>query len=53
MKIVNVIAAVICDSLHEKKSIFAMARGYGEFKGQWEFLGGKIEAGETHLNKPL
>lgn len=37
---------VICDSLQEKKSIFATARGYGEFKGQWEFPGGKIEEGE-------
>lgn len=47
MKIVKVVAAVICDSLNEKKQIFATARGYGEFKGQWEFPGGKIEAGET------
>ena len=47
MKTVNVVAAVICDSLREKKSIFATARGYGEFKGQWEFPGGKIEADET------
>lgn len=47
MKIVKVVAAVICDSLQEKKSIFAAARGYGEFKGRWEFPGGKIEAGET------
>lgn len=45
MKTVNVVAAVICDSL-KKKKIFATARGYGEFKGQWEFPGGKIEAGE-------
>ena len=30
-----------------KKQIFATARGYGEFKGQWEFPGGKIEEGET------
>lgn len=47
MKTVKAVAAVICDSLQEKKRIFAMARGYGEFKGQWEFPGGKIEAGET------
>lgn len=40
-------AAVICDSINEKKQIFATARGYGEFKGQWEFPGGKIEEGET------
>lgn len=47
MKTVNVIAAVICDSINEKKQIFATARGYGDFKGQWEFPGGKIEEGET------
>ncbi len=35
------------DSLKEKKQIFATERGYGEFKGQWEFPGGKIEEGET------
>ena len=27
--------------------VFATERGYGEFKGQWEFPGGKIEVGET------
>ena len=47
MKTVKVVAAVICDSITEKRSIFATARGYGEFKGQWEFPGGKIEEGET------
>lgn len=47
MKTVHVVAAVICDSIQEKKKIFATARGYGEFKGQWEFPGGKIEDGET------
>ena len=47
MKIVNVAAAVICDSLEEKKKIFSTARGYGEYKGRWEFPGGKIEAGES------
>lgn len=43
MRIVKVVAAVIRD----ENQIFATARGYGEFKGQWEFPGGKIESGET------
>ena len=48
MKTIRVVAAVICDSIKERKEIFSTARGYGEFKGGWEFPGGKIEAGETH-----
>lgn len=47
MKTVKVAAAVICDSLRSKTHIFATARGYGEFKGMWEFPGGKIELRET------
>ena len=43
LKYVRVVAAVIRDD----DKIFATARGYGEFKGWWEFPGGKIEAGET------
>ena len=43
MKTIRVVAAVIQDS----EKIFATARGYGEFKGGWEFPGGKIEPGET------
>ncbi len=47
MKTVKVVAAVICDSIEEKNKIFATARGYGDYKGGWEFPGGKVEAGET------
>ena len=43
MKTVKVVAAVIRNG----NQIFATARGYGAFKGQWEFPGGKVEAGET------
>ena len=53
MKTVRVVAAVICDSINEKKQIFATARGYGEFKGQWEFPGGKIEEGEREIKEEL
>lgn len=47
MKTIRVVAAVICDSILEKKKIFATARGYGDMRGGWEFPGGKIEPGET------
>ena len=43
MKTINVVAAVIRDG----DRIYATQRGYGEFKGGWEFPGGKIEAGES------
>lgn len=47
MKIVNVVAAIICDDYHKKTKIFATQRGYGDYKDGWEFPGGKIEEGET------
>ena len=47
MKTIKVVAAIICDNMKEKNKIFATARGYGEFKGGWEFPGGKVESGET------
>ena len=43
MKTIRVVAAVIRDG----DRVFATARGYGDYKGWWEFPGGKIEAGET------
>lgn len=43
MKTIHVVAAIIRDG----DRIFATARGYGEFKGGWEFPGGKVEPGET------
>lgn len=43
MKTINVVAAVIRD----EDKVLATARGYGEYKGWWEFPGGKIESGET------
>ena len=43
MKTVKVVAAVT----RRGNQIFATQRGYGEFKGGWEFPGGKVEPGET------
>lgn len=42
-KVIKVVAAIIRDN----NKIFATQRGYGDFKGGWEFPGGKIEEGET------
>ncbi len=48
MKTVKVVAAVIkATNENGEPIIFATQRGYGEFKGGWEFPGGKIEEGET------
>ena len=38
---------MICDSIEKKTKIYATARGYGNFKGWWEFPGGKIENNES------
>lgn len=43
IKTIEVVAAII---RHGDK-VFATQRGYGEFKGGWEFPGGKMEPGET------
>ena len=44
MKQIEVVAALIHD---EEGRIFATQRGYGDWKGYWEFPGGKIEPGES------
>ncbi|MCQ2202235.1 MAG: (deoxy)nucleoside triphosphate pyrophosphohydrolase [Bacteroidales bacterium] len=43
LRTIEVVAAIIIND----GKILATQRGYGEWKGWWEFPGGKIEAGET------
>lgn len=43
MKTIRVAAAIIC----RDGKVLAAQRGYGEFKGGWEFPGGKLEPGES------
>ena len=43
MKTIEVVAAII---IRDNK-VFATQRGYGDYKGWWEFPGGKIESGES------
>jgi len=43
MKTIKVVAAIII----EDGKVFATQRGYGDFKGGWEFPGGKVEPDET------
>lgn len=48
MKTIRVVAAIIkATNENGEPIIFATQRGYGDFKGGWEFPGGKIEEGET------
>ena len=43
MKTIEVVTAII----HQEDKILATQRGYGDYKGWWEFPGGKMEDGET------
>lgn len=60
LKTIHVVAAIIfrnapsqnvpsseSTSSSQTRQVLATQRGYGEFKGGWEFPGGKIEKGET------
>ena len=52
-KTIHVVAAIIFRTAPEnssQKQVLATQRGYGDFKGGWEFPGGKIEAGEKPEN---
>ena len=51
MKTIHVVAAIIFRTAEDNtKQVLATERGYGDFKGGWEFPGGKIEVGETPEN---
>lgn len=60
LKTIHVVAAIIFRNVPSQnvpsseptftshtRQVLATQRGYGEFKGGWEFPGGKIETGET------
>lgn len=51
MKTINVVAAIIIRAAEDgTKQVFATQRGYGDWKGWWEFPGGKIEEDESPEN---
>ena len=60
LKTIHVVAAIIFQNApsqivpssestfsSQTRQVLATQRGYGEFKGGWEFPGGKLEKGET------
>ena len=47
MKTIRVVAAVICDSMQEKRKIYATARGYGDYK-----VNGSFRAAKSSREKP-
>ncbi|MBQ3798912.1 MAG: (deoxy)nucleoside triphosphate pyrophosphohydrolase [Treponema sp.] len=48
MKTICVVAAVIVrDGADGSRQVLSTQRGYGDWKGWWEFPGGKVEPGES------
>ena len=54
MKVVRVVAAVICDDIQTKHKIYATARGYGEDKAVMATTkaGGSFRAAKSSRVKP-
>ena len=46
LKHIEVVAAIVLDG----NCVFATQRGYGKWRGWWEFPGGKIQTGESREN---
>ncbi|MBQ7166232.1 MAG: NUDIX domain-containing protein, partial [Treponema sp.] len=48
MKTISVVAAIILrDGADGSRQVLSTQRGYGDWKGWWEFPGGKVEPGES------
>ena len=51
-KVIKVASAVICNSLRNKNAVLATLKGYGDYKGYWEFPVVSLKK-MKHLNKHL